>query len=176
MEAELKDVGDQALMRVLDTAFPIICPGLFLSHYGRRSVPATKRLTDTSRFQSGLRASANDVLHHIAVQRQICDDPFQATSICSVCMKTPCSLHGISTRTREIGLVEETLMRIRGLKLVYGRTTLACWSNAAVQSATPSACHPKASRTTDGAIAISVPNLGQKAPVGLARYRERLLK
>jgi len=46
VEAELKDVGDQALMRGLDTAFPIMRPGLFLSYYGRRSVPATKRLTD----------------------------------------------------------------------------------------------------------------------------------
>ena len=37
MEAELKDVGDQALMRGLDTAFPIMRPGLFLSYCGRRS-------------------------------------------------------------------------------------------------------------------------------------------
>lgn len=46
MEAELKDVGDQALMRGLVTAFPIVRPGLFLSYCGRRSVPATMRMTD----------------------------------------------------------------------------------------------------------------------------------
>jgi len=38
VEAELKDVGDQALMRGLATAFPIVRPGLFLSYCGRRSV------------------------------------------------------------------------------------------------------------------------------------------
>jgi hypothetical protein len=32
-------------MRGLDTAFPIMRPGLFLSYCGRRSLPATKRLT-----------------------------------------------------------------------------------------------------------------------------------
>lgn len=37
VEAELKDVGDQALMRGLATAFPIMRPGLFLSYCGRRS-------------------------------------------------------------------------------------------------------------------------------------------
>jgi hypothetical protein len=42
----LIDVGDQALMRGLDTAFPIMRPGLFRSYCGRRSLPATKRLTD----------------------------------------------------------------------------------------------------------------------------------
>jgi hypothetical protein len=36
VEAELKDVGDQALIRGLDTAFPILRPGLFLSYCGRR--------------------------------------------------------------------------------------------------------------------------------------------
>ncbi len=36
MEAELKDVGDQALMRGLATAFPIVRPGLFLSYWRRR--------------------------------------------------------------------------------------------------------------------------------------------
>jgi len=36
VEAELKDVGDQALMRGLATAFPIVRPGLFLSYCGRR--------------------------------------------------------------------------------------------------------------------------------------------
>lgn len=45
VEAELKDVGDQALMRGLATAFPIVRPGLFLSYCGRRRSPATKRLT-----------------------------------------------------------------------------------------------------------------------------------
>jgi hypothetical protein len=45
VEAELKDVGDQALMRGLATAFPIVRPGLFLSYCGRRPLPATKRLT-----------------------------------------------------------------------------------------------------------------------------------
>jgi hypothetical protein len=43
---ELKDVGDQALMRGLATAFPIMRLGLFLSYFGRRSLPATNRLTD----------------------------------------------------------------------------------------------------------------------------------
>ncbi|WP_353728561.1 MULTISPECIES: hypothetical protein [Mesorhizobium] len=38
VEAELKDVGDQALMRGLATAFPIVRPGLFLSYCGRRSI------------------------------------------------------------------------------------------------------------------------------------------
>ena len=40
VEAELKDVGDQALMRArgLATAFPIVRPGLFLSYCGRRSI------------------------------------------------------------------------------------------------------------------------------------------
>ncbi len=37
VEAELKDVGDQALMRGLVTAFPIMRPGLFLSYCGSRS-------------------------------------------------------------------------------------------------------------------------------------------
>jgi hypothetical protein len=37
-EAELKDVGDQALMRGLVTAFPILRLGLFLSYCGRRSI------------------------------------------------------------------------------------------------------------------------------------------
>ena len=37
VEAELKDVGDQALMRGLATAFPIVRPGLFRSYCGRRS-------------------------------------------------------------------------------------------------------------------------------------------
>ena len=36
VEAEPKDVGDQALMRGLVTAFPIMRPGLFLSYCGRR--------------------------------------------------------------------------------------------------------------------------------------------
>lgn len=36
VEAELKDVGDQALMRGLATAFPIVRPGLFLSYCGHR--------------------------------------------------------------------------------------------------------------------------------------------
>lgn len=40
VEAELKDVGDQALMRArgLATAFPIVRPGLFLSYCGHRSI------------------------------------------------------------------------------------------------------------------------------------------
>ncbi|MEI9425848.1 IS66 family transposase [Mesorhizobium sp. Cs1299R1N1] len=37
VEAELKDLGDQALMRGLATAFPIVRPGLFLSYWGRRT-------------------------------------------------------------------------------------------------------------------------------------------
>ncbi|TIP84494.1 MAG: hypothetical protein E5X58_36085 [Mesorhizobium sp.] len=37
-EAELKDVGDQARMRGLATAFPIVRPELFLSYCGRRSI------------------------------------------------------------------------------------------------------------------------------------------
>lgn len=36
VETELRDVGDQALMRGLATAFPIVRPGLFLSYCGRR--------------------------------------------------------------------------------------------------------------------------------------------
>lgn len=46
MEAELKDVGDQALMRGLVTAFSIMRLGLFLSYFGRRSLPVTNGLTD----------------------------------------------------------------------------------------------------------------------------------
>ena len=46
MEAEPKDVGDQALIRGLATAFPIVRPGLFPSYCGRRQSPATKRVTD----------------------------------------------------------------------------------------------------------------------------------
>lgn len=42
VEAELKDVGDQALMRGLATAFPILRPGLFLSYCGRRQVAGHK--------------------------------------------------------------------------------------------------------------------------------------
>jgi hypothetical protein len=46
LEAELKDVGDQALMRELAAAFPILRPGLFLSYCGRRPIcRTTKRLT-----------------------------------------------------------------------------------------------------------------------------------
>jgi hypothetical protein len=41
----LKDVGDQALMRGLATAVPSVRPGLSLSYCGRRSEPATKRMT-----------------------------------------------------------------------------------------------------------------------------------
>jgi len=42
----LKDVGDQALMRGLATAFPRMRPGLSLSYGGhRRILPATKRLS-----------------------------------------------------------------------------------------------------------------------------------
>jgi len=36
VEAKPEDVGDQALMRGLDTAFPFVRPGLPLSGYGRR--------------------------------------------------------------------------------------------------------------------------------------------
>jgi len=42
VEAELKDVGDQALMRGLATAFPIVRPGLFRSYCGRRSIAGHK--------------------------------------------------------------------------------------------------------------------------------------
>lgn len=35
-EAELKDAGDQALMRGIGYPFPIVRPGLFLSYCGRR--------------------------------------------------------------------------------------------------------------------------------------------
>jgi hypothetical protein len=48
MEAELKDVGDQALVRGLATAFPIVRPGLSYLTCGRRPGPATKRLTGHS--------------------------------------------------------------------------------------------------------------------------------
>uniref|UniRef100_UPI00197CF22C hypothetical protein n=1 Tax=Mesorhizobium sp. GR13 TaxID=2562308 RepID=UPI00197CF22C len=42
VEAELKDVGDQALIRGLATAFPIVRPGLLLSYCGRRSIAGHK--------------------------------------------------------------------------------------------------------------------------------------
>jgi len=46
LEAELKDVGDQALMRELAAALPILRPGLLLSYRGRRPIClTTKRLT-----------------------------------------------------------------------------------------------------------------------------------
>jgi len=38
------DVGDQALMRGLVTAFPSVRPGRSLSYDGRRPEPATKRV------------------------------------------------------------------------------------------------------------------------------------
>lgn len=41
VEAELLDVGDQALIRGLDTAFPILRPGLFLSYCGGNGDGAT---------------------------------------------------------------------------------------------------------------------------------------
>lgn len=48
VEAELKDVGDQALMRGLVTAFPIVRPGLFLSYCGRRSFASHKAVDGCS--------------------------------------------------------------------------------------------------------------------------------
>lgn len=57
VEAELKDVGDQALMRgwaVLDCA----SRGLVLSYCGRCSMPAPKRLTDIPLQLSCLRPYA----------------------------------------------------------------------------------------------------------------------
>jgi len=39
---DLKDVGDQALMRGLDTALPIERLGLSLSYYGRRTIAGHK--------------------------------------------------------------------------------------------------------------------------------------
>ncbi len=39
---DLKDVGDQALMRGLDTAFPIERLGLSLSYYGRWPIAGHK--------------------------------------------------------------------------------------------------------------------------------------
>ena len=44
VEAELKDVGDQALMRGLVTVFPIVRPGLFRSYCGRRLALSAGRL------------------------------------------------------------------------------------------------------------------------------------
>jgi hypothetical protein len=38
LEAELKDVGDQAPMRELATAFPILRPGLLVAYCGRRPI------------------------------------------------------------------------------------------------------------------------------------------
>lgn len=58
VEAELKDVDDQALMRGLVTAFPIVRPGLLLSYCGRRPAPATKRLTGIPLPLSRLRPCA----------------------------------------------------------------------------------------------------------------------
>ena len=56
LEAELKDVGDQALMRELAAAFPILRPGLFLSYCGRRPIClTTKRLTGIPPAVSRLR-------------------------------------------------------------------------------------------------------------------------
>jgi hypothetical protein len=41
----LEDVGDQALIRGLATAVPSVRPALSLSYCGRRSEPATRRMT-----------------------------------------------------------------------------------------------------------------------------------
>jgi hypothetical protein len=43
-----EDVGDQALMRGLVTAFPFVRPGLSLSEVGRRSFDRPRRLLGSS--------------------------------------------------------------------------------------------------------------------------------
>jgi hypothetical protein len=43
-----EDVGDQALMRGLDTAFPFVRPGLSLSGVGRRSCDRPRRKLGSS--------------------------------------------------------------------------------------------------------------------------------
>ena len=48
MRAEPEDVGDQALMRGLDTAFPCVRPGLSLSKRGRRSCDRPHSLPEDS--------------------------------------------------------------------------------------------------------------------------------
>jgi hypothetical protein len=45
---DLKDVGDQALMRGLGTAFPIVRPGLSLSYNGRRPMAGHKAIDGNS--------------------------------------------------------------------------------------------------------------------------------
>jgi hypothetical protein len=48
VRAEPEDVGDQALMRGLDTAFPFVRPGLSLSGIGRRSCDRPRRKLGSS--------------------------------------------------------------------------------------------------------------------------------
>jgi len=48
VRAEPEDVGDQALMRGLDTAFPFVRPGLSLSGVGRRSCDRPHRKLGSS--------------------------------------------------------------------------------------------------------------------------------
>ena len=88
VEAELKDVGEQALMRGLDTAFPIMRPGLFLSYCGRRTMPATKRLTDVPLPLSGLRPCARckfAAVTYVLIACASCNSPHEAGQFSGNC-------------------------------------------------------------------------------------------
>ena len=111
VEAELKDVGDQALIRGLDTAFPIMRPGLFLSYYGRRSVPATKRLTDIPLPLSRLRPCAR--CKFAAVTYVL----FACASLATAHMK-PASSRAIAVQTTVVRFPRASSRRYRAVNLL----------------------------------------------------------
>jgi hypothetical protein len=89
MEAELKDVGDQALVRGLATAFPIVRPGLSYLTCGRRPGPATKRLTG----------------HSLPLSRLLpCAGMFIAEAIRSGCVRFLATAHMKPTSSRAIAV------------------------------------------------------------------------
>ena len=108
MEAELKDVGDQALMRGLATAFPIVRPGLFLSYCGRRTRPATKRLTDVPLPLSRLRPCARYKFAAVAYVLIAC------ASLATAHMK-PANSRAIAVQTTVVRFPRATSRRYRAV-------------------------------------------------------------
>ena len=111
-EAELKDVGDQALMRGLDTAFPIMRPGLSLSYCGRRSVPATKRLTDIPLPLSRLRPCARCKFVAVIYVLIAC------ASLATAHMK-PASSRAIAVQTTVVRFPRTASKRYRAVNLLW---------------------------------------------------------